>query len=231
MKTIGLIGGMSWESTVPYYRLINETVREQLGGLHSARLILYSVDFQEIEELQRKGDWETAGLALANAARSLEAAGASFLVLCTNTMHKVAHQIEAAVAIKLLHIADPTAAAISKSGHSVVGLLGTRFTMEQAFYKERLIQRHGLQVKVPAVQDRDIIHRIIYEELCLGVVKAESRAQYRRVIQDLASHGAQAIILGCTEISLLVSEHDSSVPLFDTTAIHARAAALEALKQ
>lgn len=231
MKTIGLIGGMSWESTVPYYRLINETVREQLGGLHSARLILYSVDFQEIEELQRKGDWETAGLALANAARSLEAAGASFLVLCTNTMHKVAHQIEAAVAIKLLHIADPTAAAISKSGHSVVGLLGTRFTMEQAFYKERLIQRHGLQVKVPAAQDRDIIHRIIYEELCLGVVKAESRAQYRRVIQDLASHGAQAIILGCTEISLLVSEHDSSVPLFDTTAIHARAAALEALKQ
>lgn len=231
MKTIGLIGGMSWESTVPYYRLINEAVREQLGGLHSARLILYSVDFQEIEELQRKGDWETAGLALANAARSLEAAGASFLVLCTNTMHKVAHQIEAAVAIKLLHIADPTAAAISKSGHSVVGLLGTRFTMEQAFYKERLIQRHGLQVKVPAAQDRDIIHRIIYEELCLGIVKAESRAQYRRVIQDLASHGAQAIILGCTEISLLVSEHDSSVPLFDTTAIHARAAALEALKQ
>lgn len=230
MKTIGLIGGMSWESTVPYYRLINETVKEKLGGLHSAKLVLYSVDFQEIEELQRKGDWETAGFVLANAARSLEAAGASFLILCTNTMHKVAHHIEAAVAIKLFHIADPTAVEIRKSGHLVVGLLGTRFTMEQSFYKERLLERHGLQVKVPAAQDRDIIHRIIYEELCLGLVKAESRAEYRRVIQDLASQGAQAIILGCTEISLLVSEQDSLVPLFDTTAIHARAAALEALK-
>lgn len=231
MKTIGLIGGMSWESTVPYYRLINETIKEQLGGLHSAKLILYSVDFQEIEELQRKGDWETAGLALAEAARSLEAAGASFLVLCTNTMHKVAHRIEAAVAIKLLHIADPTAAAIKNSGHSVVGLLGTRFTMEQSFYKDRLLEHHGLQVKVPAAQDREIVHRIIYEELCLGVVKPESRAEYRRVMQDLASHGAQAIILGCTEISLLVSELDSPVPLFDTTSVHARAAALKALKQ
>ena len=231
MKTIGLIGGMSWESTVPYYRLINETVKEQLGGLRSAKLVLYSVDFHEIEELQRRGDWETAGLALANAARSLEAAGASFLVLCTNTMHKVAHYIEAAVAIKLLHIADPTATEIKKSGHSVVGLLGTRFTMEQAFYKARLFERHGLQVKVPASHDRDVIHRIIYEELCLGIVKAESRAEYRRVMQDLAAQGAQAIILGCTEISLLVNEKDSPLPLFDTTAIHARAAALEALKQ
>lgn len=230
MKAIGLIGGMSWESTVPYYRLINETIKEQLGGLHSAKLILYSVDFHEIEELQRKGDWETAGLALATAARSLEAAGASFLVLCTNTMHKVSHQIEAAVAIKLLHIADPTATEIKRSGHSVVGLLGTRFTMEQAFYKERLLERHCLQVKIPAVQDRDIIHRIIYEELCLGIVKSESRAEYRRIMQDLASKGAQAIILGCTEISLLVSQQDSPVPLFDTAAIHARAAALEALK-
>lgn len=230
MKTIGLIGGMSWESTVSYYRVINETVKEQLGSLHSAKLILYSVDFHEIEELQRKGDWESAGLALANAARSLEAAGASFLVLCTNTMHKVAHYIEAAVAIKLLHIADPTAAEIKRAGHAVVGLLGTRFTMEQAFYKERLLEQHGLQVEVPVIQDRDIIHQIIYEELCLGIVKAESRAEYQRVMQNLASQGAQAIILGCTEISLLVSQQDSPLPLFDTTAIHARVAALEALK-
>jgi aspartate racemase len=230
MKTIGLIGGMSWESTVPYYRVINETVKEQLGGLHSAKLILYSVDFHEIEELQRQGDWDSAGLALAHAARSLEAAGASFLVLCTNTMHKVAHQIEAAVNIPLLHIADPTAAEIKKSGHTVVGLLGTRFTMEQTFYKDRLCDHHDLQVKVPAQADRDIVHRIIYEELCLGIVKTESRAEYRRVMQDLASQGVQSIILGCTEISLLVNAKDSPLPLFDTTAIHARAAALEALK-
>lgn len=231
MKKIGLIGGMSWESTVPYYRLINESIKEQLGGLHSAQLILYSVDFHEIEELQRNGDWEAAGRVLADAARSLEAAGASFLVLCTNTMHKVAHCIEAAVRIKLLHIADPTAVEIKKSGYSVVGLLGTRFTMEQAFYKDRLLEQHGLHVKVPAIQDRNIIHRIIYEELCLGVLKADSRAEYRRVMQDLASQGVQAVILGCTEISLLVSEQDSPLPLFDTTVIHARAAALEALKQ
>lgn len=230
MKTIGLIGGMSWESTVPYYRLINETVKAQLGGLHSAKLILYSVDFHDIEALQRQGDWEAAGLALAKAARSLEAAGASFLVLCTNTMHKVAHHIEAAVAIELFHIADPTAADIKQAGHAVVGLLGTRFTMEQAFYKDRLLERHGLQVIVPSTQDRDTVHRIIYEELCLGIVQPESRAEYRRVMHDLAAQGAQAIILGCTEISLLVSEQDSPVPLFDTTAIHARAAALEALR-
>lgn len=231
MKTIGLIGGMSWESTVPYYRVINETIKAQLGGLHSAKLILYSVDFQEIEELQRQGDWERAGWVLANAARALEAAGASFLVLCTNTMHKVAPQIEAAVSIKLFHIADPTAAAIKQAGHSVVGLLGTRFTMEQAFYKARLLEHHGLQVVIPDLEDREIIHRIIYEELCLGRVKSESRAEYRRIMQDLADQGAEAIILGCTEISLLVSEQDSPVPLFDTTAIHARGAALEALRQ
>jgi aspartate racemase len=230
MKKIGLIGGMSWESTVPYYRVINETIKAQLGGLHSAQLILYSVDFHEIEELQRQGDWDSAGLALAHAARSLQAAGASFLVLCTNTMHKVAHQIEAAVNIPLLHIADPTAAEIKNSGHTVVGLLGTRFTMEQAFYKDRLRDHHGLQVKVPPMADRDIVHRIIYEELCLGIVKAESRAEYRRVMQDLAAQGVQSIILGCTEISLLVNAQDSPLPLFDTTAIHARAAALEALK-
>ena len=231
MKTIGLIGGMSWESTVPYYRQINETIKNRLGGLHSAKLILYSVDFHEIERLQRDGDWETAGLVLSNAARSLEAAGAAFLVLCTNTMHKVARSIEAAVAIPLFHIADPTAAEIKQAGHSVVGLLGTRFTMEQDFYRERLRERHGLQVVVPGTRDRETIHRIIYEELCLGVVKPESRTDYRKIMQTLVSQGAQAIILGCTEISLLVNQQDSKVPLFDTTAIHARAAAEEALAQ
>lgn len=231
MKTIGLIGGMSWESTVTYYRQINQAIKERLGGLHSAKLILYSVDFDEIERLQRSGDWEAAGALLAEAARSLEAAGAAFLVLCTNTMHKVAPRIEASVGIRLLHIADPTAADIKRSGLSTVGLLGTRFTMEQAFYRDRLSERHALRVIVPVAEDREIIHRIIYEELCLGTVKSESRSECRRIMQALASHGAQAIILGCTEISLLVDQHDSPVPLFDTTAIHAKAAAEEALRQ
>jgi aspartate racemase len=228
VKIIGLIGGMSWESTIPYYRLINETIRNRLGGLHSAKLILYSVDFYEIEKLQHDGDWDTAGLALARTARSLQEAGADFLVLCTNTMHKVAHLIESAVAIPLLHIADPTALDIRQAGHSVVGLLGTRFTMEQDFYRERLAQ-HGLQVVVPRTEDRQIIHRIIYEELCQGIVITESRSEYRRIIQTLVSQGAQAIVLGCTEISLLINQHDSGVPLFDTTAIHAHAAANAAL--
>ncbi len=229
MKTIGLIGGMSWESTVPYYRQINETTRERLGGLHSARIILYSVDFHDIERLQHAGDWQAAGVLLAEAARVLQAAGAAFLVLCTNTMHNVAASIEAAVTIPLFHIADPTADAIRQAGHSTVGLLGTRFTMEQAFYRNRLSERHGLRVIVPDPEDRDAVHRIIYEELCLGVVTAESRRVYRGVIASLAKQGAQAIILGCTEISLLVAQDDSAVPLFDTTALHARAAALEAL--
>ncbi len=229
MKTIGLIGGMSWESTVPYYRQINETIKQRLGGLHSAKVVLYSVDFYEIEALQRAGDWEAAGAILADAARSLEAAGAAFLVLCTNTMHKVSPAIEKAVQIPLFHIADPTAAEIKRAGYSSVGLLGTRFTMEQAFYRERLSQDHGLRVIVPDAQDRESIHRIIYEELCLGLVTAESRREYRRIMHALASEGAQAIILGCTEISLLVSQQDAAVPLFDTTAIHARAAAEEAL--
>ena len=229
MKTIGLIGGMSWESTVPYYRQINETIKERLGGLHSAKIVLYSLDFHDVERLQHAGDWEAAGALLADAARSLEAAGADFLVLCTNTMHKVAPAIEAAVAIPLLHIADPTATAIKRAGHATVGLLGTRFTMEQPFYRERLSERHGLQVIVPNTEDRDTIHRIIYDELCLGTVLPESRRAYRRVMESLAAQGAQAIILGCTEISLLVGEQDSELPLFDTTAIHARAAAEWAL--
>jgi len=230
VKTIGLIGGMSWESTIPYYRQINETIRERLGGLHSAKIVLYSVDFHEIERLQHAGDWDAAGAILAEAARSLEAAGAAFLVLCTNTMHKVAARIEAAVNIPLLHIADPTAAEIKRAGYSTVGLLGTRFTMEQAFYRDRLSEHHGLRVVVPESDDRETVHRIIYEELCLGVVKPESREAYRKVMRSLAANGAQAIILGCTEISLLVDQQDSDVPLFDTTAIHARIAAEEALR-
>ncbi|SFI12838.1 aspartate racemase [Collimonas sp. OK307] len=229
MKIIGLIGGMSWESTVPYYRQINETVKQRLGGLHSAKIILYSVDFHEIERLQHAGDWDAAGAEMAEAAQALERAGADFLVLCTNTMHKVAAAIEGAVGIPLLHIADPTADEIKKAGLSAIGLLGTRFTMEQTFYKDRLRDQHGLQILTPKQEDRELVHRIIYEELCLGKVNETSRADYRRVIAGLIAQGAQAIILGCTEISLLIGAEDSPVPLFDTTAIHARSAAELAL--
>jgi aspartate racemase len=225
MRTLGLLGGMSWESTVPYYRTINEAVRERLGGLHSAQLVLFSVDFEEIERLQRSGDWDTAGQRLAQAARAVEAAGAELLVLCTNTMHKVAPAIEQAVHIPLLHIADPTGDAVRAAGFSMVGLLGTRFTMEQDFYRNRLRERHGIDVLLPSPADRELVHRVIYEELCLGQVRDDSRASYRRVMADLARRGAQAIILGCTEITLLVSAQDAQVPLFDTTALHARAAA------
>ncbi|MRV72883.1 amino acid racemase [Duganella sp. FT92W] len=231
MKTIGLIGGMSWESTVPYYRHINETIRERLGGLHSARAVLYSVDFHDIEQLQRAGDWETAGMVLADAARRLQAAGADCIVLCTNTMHKVAPAIAAACALPLLHIADPTARAIEAAGLNTVALLGTRFTMEQDFYRERLEQRHGLAVLTPAPGDRAIVHRIIYEELCVGVVSEASRAEYQRIIGQLAARGARGVILGCTEIGLLVGPNDTALPLFDTTAIHARSAAEWALAQ
>ncbi|MBD9632476.1 aspartate/glutamate racemase family protein [Pseudomonas sp. PDM19] len=225
MKTIGLIGGMSWESTIPYYRQINERIKERLGGLHSAKVALYSVDFHEIERLQHAGDWDAAGRVLADAARSLKAAGADFLVLCTNTMHKVAPAIEAAVDIPLLHIADPTAEAIRAAGVATVGLLGTRFTMEQAFYKDRLVDRFGLKVLTPNEADRQVVHRIIYEELCLGRIRDESREEYRRIIAALVEQGAEAVILGCTEISLLVDPADASVPLFDTTALHALHAA------
>ena len=229
MKTLGLIGGMSWESTVPYYRIVNETVRERLGGLHSARLILYSVDFHAIERLQRAGAWDEAGRMLADAARSLEAAGAEGLALCTNTMHKVAAAIEAAVTIPLLHIADPTAAVVRGAGFDTVGLLGTRFTMEQDFYRGRLMERHGLTVVVPDAADREIVHRVIYDELCQGDIRAESRAQYREIMRRLVDAGAEGIILGCTEIALLVGPDDAPVPLFDTAALHARHAAEWAL--
>lgn len=229
LKTIGLIGGMSWESTIPYYRQINETIKERLGGLHSAKVILYSVDFHDIERLQHAGNWQAAGELLADAARSLASAGADFLVLCTNTMHKVADVIEAAVDIPLFHIADPTALQIKQAGFSTVGLLGTRFTMEQEFYRDRLRDRHGLQVLTPTLEDRELVHRVIYEELCLGKVLTQSRVDYRRIMTALAEQGAQAIILGCTEISLLVGPEDAKVPLFDTTFIHAKSAAEWAL--
>jgi aspartate racemase len=229
MKTIGLIGGMSWESTIPYYRIINETVQARLGGLHSAKIVLYSVDFHEIEALQRSGDWDRAGALLADAARALQAAGAECVVLCTNTMHKVAEAIEQAVQLPLLHIADLTASAVAQAGLRTVGLLGTRFTMEQSFYRERLRQRHGLYVLVPDENERDLIHRVIYEELCRGRIVDVSRADFRAVMRRLVERGAQAIILGCTEISLLVDASDASVPMFDTTRLHALGAAAWAL--
>ena len=228
MKTIGLIGGMSWESTIPYYRQINELIKARLGGLHSAKLALYSVDFHDIERMQQAGDWGAAGTLLAEAGQALERAGADFLVLCTNTMHKVAGDIEAAVSIPLLHIADPPAEAISRAGKRTIGLLGTRFTMEQDFYRQRL-QQHGLNVLTPDEADREIIHRVIYEELCLGIIRGSSREEYRRIMAALVDQGAEAIILGCTEISLLVGSEDARVPLFDTTALHARRAAEAAL--
>jgi aspartate racemase len=229
MKTIGLIGGMSWESTVPYYRIINQTVRERLGGFHSAKLVLYSVDFHEIEQLQSSGAWDESGRMLAQAARSLEAAGAELLVLCTNTMHKVSDAIESAVNIPLFHIADPTAQEIKRAGVTKIGLLGTRFTMEQDFYRGRFRDRHHLEVVIPDPADRGVVHKIIYDELVLGLVRDASRAEYRRIIQRLVDQGAQGVILGCTEISMLVSPLDSPVPLFDTTSIHARKAAEHAL--
>jgi aspartate racemase len=229
MKLLGLIGGMSWESTLPYYRHVNEAVRARLGGLHSARVVLYSVDFHAIETLQREARWDEAGAQLADAARALQAAGAELLVLCTNTMHLVAPAIEAATPLPLLHIADPTAHAIRAAGLTRVGLLGTRFTMEQAFYRERLAQ-HGVEALLPSASERDEVHRVIYAELCLGQVRDASRRFYRDVIAGLVARGAQGVILGCTEIGLLVGAHDAAVPLFDTTLLHAQAAVDWALR-
>jgi aspartate racemase len=223
LKTIGLLGGMSWESTIPYYRHINEAVRVRLGGLHSAKILLVSVDFHDIEALMRSGRWHEAGAALGASARVLESAGADFLLLCTNTLHKVAPAIEAAVRIPLCHIIDPTAARIRREGLARVGLLGTRLTMEQAFYRDRL-QSHGIEVLVPPAPDREAIDRIIFEQLCQGRLLDESRERYRRAIAGLVDQGAQAVVLGCTEISLLIGPPDSPVPLFDTTRLHALAA-------
>ena len=228
MRTIGLLGGMSFESTIPYYRIVNETVRERLGGLHSARVAMVSVDFHDVERMQTSGDWNAAGALLGNAARAVEAAGADFLVLCTNTMHKVAADIERAVTIPLLHIADPTARAIRAAGLRNVALLGTRFTMEQPFYRERL-RAQGIVAHVPGAEGRDWMHRVIYEELCCGNVREESRARLRALIDELTAGGAEGVILGCTEIAMLIEPREANVPLFDTARLHAQSAALLAL--
>jgi aspartate racemase len=224
MKTIGLIGGMSWESSIEYYRMINEEVKQRLGGVHSAQSLMYSVDFAEIETLQHSGQWQQAGIMLADAALRLERGGADLLVLCTNTMHLVADAITSAVSIPFLHIADPTAAAIRAKGMRTIGLLGTRFTMEQPFYRDRLIEQHGLNVLIPDEPDRAEIHRIIYEELILGQIRSDSRERYLAVIERLSAAGAEGIILGCTEIGLLIQPEHTPVPLFDTTRLHAIAA-------
>ncbi|WP_369215257.1 aspartate/glutamate racemase family protein [Streptomyces flavofungini] len=223
MRTIGLIGGMSWESSAEYYRLLNQLTKERLGGLHSARCVLYSVDFAEIERLQATGEWERAGDVLAAAAKGVEAAGADLVLICTNTMHKVADQVRDALSVPLLHLGDATAEAVRAAGVTRVGLLGTAFTMEQDFYRDRLAG-HGLDVIVPDRDGRDLVHRVIYEELCLGVVRDESRAAYQEVIRDLVRRGAEGVILGCTEIELLIGAEHSPVPVFPTTRIHAEAA-------
>jgi aspartate racemase len=224
LKTIGLLGGMSWESSLEYYRLINEGVKARLGGLHSARCLLWSFDFAEIEALQMAGDWDGAARAMAAAAQSLERGGAEGIVICTNTMHRLAPEVEAAVSIPLLHIADATARHILNDGRRIVGLLGTRFTMEQDFYRGRLESRFGLRVLTPDAPDRATIHEVIYQELCLGDVRENSRRAYLRIIDDLAGRGAEAVILGCTEITLLVQPEHTTVPLYDTTRLHALAA-------
>ncbi|MBG9733841.1 aspartate/glutamate racemase family protein [Paenibacillus alvei] len=220
MKVIGLLGGMSWESSVEYYRVINEEVKSKRGGLHSAKCLLYSVDFEEIEQYQSEGNWEKAGAVLANAARSLEKGGADFIVICTNTMHKVIDNIQSKINIPIVHIADATASRIKENGLRTVGLLGTKYTMEQDFYKARL-ELNGINVIVPNAAEREHINKIIYEELCLGKIHQESRDYYKRVIHELIEMGAEGIILGCTEIGLLVKLEDSKVPVFDTTYIHA----------
>ena len=224
MKTIGLLGGMSWESTALYYKSINEGVKAELGGLHSAKICMVSVNFQEIERLQHQGKWAETAVILANAAKSVEAGGADFLQICTNTMHKVASEIEAEISIPILHIADATANRLLADGVTKVGLLGTRFTMEQDFYKNRLTEKFGIDVIVPNDNDRTIVHDAIYKELCLGEVKASSREQYLDIVDKLHEQGAEAVIMGCTEITLLMNQKDTQVPLYDTTKIHAEEA-------
>ena len=229
MKTIGLLGGMSWESTELYYRWINEETKRALGGLHSAPIAMVSVDFHEIEELQHRGDWDAASLVLAEKACQVEAAGADLLLICTNTMHKVAEEVQAAISIPLLHLADATAARIKQAGMTSVGLLGTRFTMEHDFYRGRLEQQ-GLSVLVPSEEDREFVHKVIYEELCLGEVRDDSRVRYLKIIEQLVADGAEGVIEGCTEIVMLVKQEHTDIPLFDTTAIHAQEAVAEALR-
>lgn len=229
MKTIGLLGGMSWESTVGYYRAINEGVKNKLGGLHSAKIVMYSVDFDPIEKLQHVGDWEGTANILSDAAKRIQFAGADFLLICTNTMHKVVPQIEEAIEIPILHIADATAEVIIGNGIKTVGLLGTAFTMEQDFYKGRLHDKYGLKVLVPNEMDRQTVHKIIYHELCLGQIREDSKSQYLSLIDSLSDSGAEAVILGCTEIGMLINQNDTKVKLLDTTAIHAQKAVEYAL--
>ncbi|MFQ3211010.1 MAG: aspartate racemase [Oceanospirillaceae bacterium] len=229
MKTIGLIGGMSWESTSLYYSALNQGVRETLGGLHSAKICLYSVDFHEIEQLQRLGKWQDTADILVKAAKALEAGGADLFLICSNTMHKVAAEVQAAVKIPLLHIADATANELLTDGITKVGLLGTAFTMQQEFYKGRLVEEFGIEVITPSAEQQQKVHEVIYQELCLGQIDKESKRYYLNVIEDLFDQGAQAIILGCTEITLLVQQADTSIPLYDTTAIHAQSAVEAAL--
>lgn len=230
MKTIGLIGGMSWESSNEYYRIVNEEIKKRLGGLHSSKCIMYSVDFEEIEICQRNCEWDKAGYILSAAARSLEAAGADFIILCTNTMHKVAKEIQSGIKVPFLHIADITAERVLSDGITVIGLLGTKYTMEEDFYKQRLVDK-GIKVIIPKEDDRVIVNRIIYEELCLGKIFEESREEYKRIIKDLSLQGAKGIILGCTEIGLLVKQEDSVLPTYDTTLLHALGAVDLALKK
>lgn len=221
MKTVGMLGGMSWESTVSYYKALNEGVKSRLGGLHSAKICLYSVDFDEIEKLQHQGKWSETALILAEAAKSVERGGADFLMICTNTMHKVVPEIESQISIPILHIADATAESLVQNGVTKVGLLGTRFTMEQDFYKGRISEKFGIDVVVPTADEQTVVHDIIYQELCLGEIKTESRDRYLKIIANLHAQGAQAVVLGCTEIALLVKQSDTTVPLYDTTEIHA----------
>ena len=229
LKTIGLIGGMSWESTVTYYKIINETVKEKLGGLHSAKCILYSIDFQEIEECQANGNWEKSGEILGEAANNLEKAGADFIVICTNTMHKVVNQIKEKISIPILHIAEMTAEKILEKGLKNIALLGTKYTMEQDFYKSKLIEK-GINVIIPDKNDIEIINEVIYDELCLGTINSDSKKKFLEIVDKLRSKGAEGIILGCTEIGLLIKNEDTDVPLFDTAIIHAEQAAIYSIK-
>ena len=229
LKTIGLIGGMSWESTVTYYKIINETVKEKLGGLHSAKCVLYSVDFQEIEECQASGNWEKSGEILGEAAYNLEKAGADFIVICTNTMHKVVNQIKEKISIPILHIAEMTAEKILEKGLKNTALLGTKYTMEQDFYKSKLIEK-GINVIIPDKNDIEIINKVIYDELCLGIINSNSKKKFLEIVDKLRNKGAEGIILGCTEIGLLIKNEDTDVPLFDTAIIHAEQAAMYSIK-
>lgn len=230
MKTIGLIGGMSWESSLEYYRIINETVKEKLGGFHSAKCLMYSVDFEEVEKLQRQGKWDEATALMIDAAQRVKKGGADFVVICTNTMHKMAEEVQSSINIPLLHLADVTAERIKEQGLKKVGLLGTKFTMEEDFYKGRLIKKHGLEVVIPNDEEREAINNILYDELCMGEIKKISKDKFKKIIDNLVLKGAEGIILGCTEIPLLIDKEDYEIPLFDTTRIHAEEAVEYALQ-